>query len=345
MPPLRAVRHHLRLSLYALYALVALAAVVPARAVSAHGDNSSFLWVQFDPGIWLAVILAGAAYIYATGVIEQRDPTAVTTRQTWYFLGGLAILFFALQGPLDAFSDDAFWVHMIQHIVIVSIVPPLLLIGTPTALVEPLLRLPGVLPVMRLLTNAGVAWLLSTAVFFGWHIPALYNAAVLNDGLHSLEHVGFLFTAILFWWPVFGPAPDDLPRLTRANQVLYLAVSCQPNVVLGAVLVFGPQAYYAVYGGANRLMPNLSPLVDQQIGGSIMWVPGNLLYLGIISKLFFDWFTERDRADKIESADSWREVQEAQTRRDATTTASRNAETDADAEVAAPAIAPTRAMR
>ena len=336
MPLLRAVRRSPR---HALYALIALAALVPSHGVSAHGETGGFLWWQFDPAIWLAVILTGAGYIYATGVIEQRDPTAVTTRQTWYFLSGLAVLFFALQGPLDAFADDAFWVHMIQHIVLVSIVPPLLLIGTPTALIKPFLRVPGVLPVMRLLTNAGVAWLLSTAVFFGWHIPALYNAAVLNNSLHALEHLGFLATALLFWWPVFGPAPEDLPRLSRANQVLYLAVSCQPNVVLGAVLVFGPQAYYAVYSGANRLIQNLSPLVDQQIGGSIMWVPGNLLYLGIISKLFFDWFTERDRADKIESAASWRDVQEAEARRDV-----RHAptpETKSDTEV----VTPTQAMR
>lgn len=288
-----------------LHALVALVAVFLARPVAAHGENGNALFWQFDPAIWLGVILLGAAYIYTTGIIEQRDPDAVTTRQTWYFLGGLVLLFVTLQGPLDTFSDDAFWVHMIQHIVLVSIVPPLLLIGIPTALVKPLLRLPVVRAAMRVLTHAGFAWLLSTAVFFGWHIPALYNAAVLDNRVHALEHMGFLLTAILFWWPVFGPAPDVLPRLTRANQVLYLAVSCQPNVILGAVLVFGPQAYYAVYGGANRLMPDLSPLVDQQIGGSIMWVPGNLLYLVIISKLFFDWFTERERADNAEAIAEW----------------------------------------
>lgn len=292
-----------------LYLLTAIAALVPARAVSAHGDGGTLLWWQFDPAIWLGIILAGAAYIYATGMIEQRDPDAVSTRQTWYFLGGLVVAFLALQGPLDTFADDAFWVHMIQHIILVSVVPPLLLIGTPAALLKPLLRLPGVLPVARVLTNAGFAWLFSTAVFLGWHISLLYNAAVLDDRVHSLEHTGFLATAILFWWPVFSPVPDELPRLSRANQVGYLALSCQPNVILGAVLVFDPTAYYAVYGGANRLMPSLSPLVDQQIGGSIMWVPGNLLYLAIISRLFFDWFNEREKASDAEAASGWQEAQ------------------------------------
>jgi len=276
-----------------LYFVTALVGLLPGYTVSAHTTGGTFLLWQFDPAVWLGLILVGAAYIYATGVLEQRDPASITTTQTWCFLGGLIVAFLALQSPIDTFSDNSFWVHMIQHILLISVVPPLLLLGTPGALLRPALRIRGVRSVMRVLTNPGVAWLLATGTFLVWHIPTFYDAAVLDLRIHAVEHLCFLATALLFWWPVFSPVPDELPRLTRANQVLYLAVSCQPNVVLGAVLVFGPTAYYAVYAGANRLA-NISPLVDQQIGGSIMWVPGNLLYLAIISKLFFDWFNERE---------------------------------------------------
>lgn len=280
-------------------------AVAYAQPVAAHGANDTFLLWQFNPFIWLGTIVAGGVYIYATGIIEMRDSTAVTMRQTWFFLGGLALAFFTLQGPLDTFSDDALWVHMIQHLVLVTLVPLLLLIGTPPALLEPLLRLPGVRPVLRLLTNAGFAWLVFTGVFLLWHIPGLYNASVLNEPIHAAQHLSFLGTAILFWWPVFGPVLRELPRLTRANQILYLAVSCQPNVVLGAVFVFASQPFYGVYAGANQLLPRVSPLVDQQLAGSIMWVPGNLLYLVIISKLFLDWFSERDKADRAAATLEW----------------------------------------
>lgn len=291
-----------------LYVLVALVGLVPGYAVSAHTTGGTFLSWQFDPVVWLGLILVGAAYIYATGVLEQRDPTAVTMRQTWYFLGGLIIAFLALQSPLDTYSDNSFWVHMIQHILLISVVPPLLLIGTPAALLRPALHIRGVLPVMRVLTNPGAAWLIATAMFLGWHVPMLYDAAVLDLRIHAVEHLCFILTALLFWWPVFSPVPDELPRLTRANQVLYLAVSCQPNVVLGAVLVFGPTAYYAVYAGANRFA-SISPLVDQQIGGSIMWVPGNLLYLLVISRLFFEWFSERESDGNAEAAADWQAAQ------------------------------------
>lgn len=276
-----------------LLLLVGITALLPAP-VSAHGGGGGPLSIQFNPLIWLTLILIGAGYFYATGLIEQRDPEAVQTRHLWFFLGGLFTVFVALQSPIDTFADNAFWVHMIQHLLLILAAPPLLLLGLPADLLRPLIRKPAVLAVLRLLVNPGFAWLLSTGVFLVWHVPALYNAAVLDGKIHALEHLSFLLTALLFWWPVYSPLPE-LPRLSRANQVLYLALSCQPNVVLGAVLVFAPHAFYGVYAGALQL-GNISPLVDQQIGGAIMWVPGNFIYLAIMSKLFYDWFSEKEPA-------------------------------------------------
>ncbi len=273
-----------------LYLLVGIAALVPT-AVSAHGGGGPGIF-QFNPLIWLALILIGAAYFYGTGIIEQRDPEAVTPKQMWYFLGGLFVIFVALQSPIDTYADNAFWVHMIQHLLLILAVPPLLLLGTPAAFLHPLTRKPVLFAVMRALVNPGAAWLISTGAFLIWHIPSLYNAAVLDARIHALEHFCFLATAILFWWPVYSPLPE-LPRLSRANKVGYLALSCQPNVVLGAVLVFAPHAFYGVYAGALRL-GSISPLVDQQAGGAIMWVPGNMVYLAIMSKLFYDWFSEKE---------------------------------------------------
>jgi cytochrome c oxidase assembly factor CtaG len=271
--------------------MVALVALLPVP-VSAHGGGSGSI-LQFNPLIWLVLILIGAGYFYAVGVIEQRDAAAVSQRQMWFFISGLIVIFIALQSPIDTYADNAFWVHMIQHLLLILVAPPLLLLGIPAALLRPLVRNRAGLGIMRVLTHPGVAWLLATSVFLLWHIPSLYDAAVLDAKVHALEHLAFLVTALLFWWPIYSPLPE-LPRLSRANQVFYLLLSCQPNVILGAVLVFG-HAYYGVYAGAIHL-GNISPLADQQIGGAIMWVPGNLVFLVIVSKLFFDWFNEHEAA-------------------------------------------------
>jgi cytochrome c oxidase assembly factor CtaG len=287
--PSRPDRSHRR---WPLYLLVAVVALLPT-AVAAHGGGGGGpLSFQFDPLVWLGLILIGAAYFYATGIVEQRDPTAVTPRQLWFFLGGIFVIFIALQSPIDRYADNAFWVHMIQHLLLILAAPPLLLLGIPAAFVAPLGRRPALLAVARVLVHPGVAWLVATGVFLAWHIPALYTAAVVDLKVHALEHLCFLLTSILFWCPVFSPSPL-LPRLSRANQVMYLALSCQPNVILGAVLVFAPHAYYGVYAGALHL-GNITPLTDQQVGGAIMWVPGNIVYLAIMSKLFFDWFNEKE---------------------------------------------------
>ncbi len=284
-----------------LFPLIAACTLLPTT-VSAHGGGTGPISFQFDPLIWLGLILVGAGYFYATGIIEQRDPEAVMPRQMWFFLGGLFVIFVALQSPIDTYADNAFWVHMIQHLLLIIVVPPLLLRGTPAAFLRPILAKPAPAAVFRLLTNPGFAWLISTGAFLVWHIPALYTAAVLDLRIHALEHGCFLITAIFFWWPVFGPLPE-LSRLSRANQVLYLALSCQPNVVLGAVLVFAPRAFYGVYAGARQL-GNINPLTDQQVGGAIMWVPGNLLYLVIMSKLFYDWFNEKESAASAQPAEA-----------------------------------------
>ncbi len=174
-----------------LYLLTALVGLVPGYTVSAHTTGGTFLLWQFDPAVWLGLILVGAAYIYATGVLEQRDPPSITTAQTWCFLGGLIVAFLALQSPIDTFSDNSFWVHMIQHILLISVVPPLLLLGTPGGLLRPALRIPGVRPVMRAADTPRCSVAARHRHLSCLAHPHLYDAAVLDLRIHAVEHLCF----------------------------------------------------------------------------------------------------------------------------------------------------------
>ena len=254
---------------------------------------------NLDPTLLLGVAALVAGYFYAIGPLRVRyslGPQA-SDRQIACFLAGTATLAIALISPLDTLGDRyLFSAHMAQHMLLVVVVPPLWLLGTPGWLLSPLLRHPVVLAVGRALTNPFVAFLLLDGALYIWHIPPLYDATLTNEPLHIGEHLIFLVTGVLFWYPVLGSAPE-LPRLARPLAVVYLFLACQPMVLLGALLTFAAQPFYLPYVSAPRILGS-TPLGDQQLGGLIMWLPTNIPYLIALSVLFFQWVGERDAAEQ-----------------------------------------------
>jgi putative membrane protein len=243
-----------------------------------------------------------AAYLYATGPLRQRRDLGppVTRGQAAAFFGGTAVLAFALLSPLDRIGDGyLFSVHMVQHMLLVMVVPPLWLLGTPGWLVRAAVRRPAALRVGRLLTHPAVAFALFNVNFWLWHAPALYDATLGNEWLHAFEHLTFLVTAVLNWFPILSPAPDALPRLSLPGQIVYLFVSCQPMVLLGAGLTFLRAPLYTPYLAAPRIF-GVTALGDQQAGGLIMWLPGNAVYLLAISIAFFHWMEGSAEARRAE---------------------------------------------
>ncbi|HEX6818627.1 MAG TPA: cytochrome c oxidase assembly protein [Ktedonobacterales bacterium] len=254
---------------------------------------------NLDPTLVLGIAGLIVGYFYAIGPLRRRlslGPPA-TDRQIAAFLAGTVTLALALMSPLDTLGDRyLFSAHMVQHMLLVVAVPPLALLGTPGWLFSPLLRHRAVLFVGRALTNPFVAFFLLNGALYIWHIPSLYDATLSNEMLHIAEHLIFLATGVLFWWPVIGPA-NELPRLSRPLAVIYLFLACQPMVLLGALLTFAAQPFYLPYVAAPRIFGS-TPLGDQQLGGLIMWLPTNIPYLIALSVLFFQWVGERDMAEQ-----------------------------------------------
>lgn len=263
---------------------------------------------NLNPSVVLGILALAAAYVAGVGPLRVRwqlGPPVDRARRV-SFGAGLAVLAFALLSPLDTLGDQyLFAAHMVQHLLLVMVVPPLLLLGTPGWLLRPVLRWTGVLTVARALRRAlpamgplafaVVVFAAFNAAFWLWHLPPLYDLTLRDEALHVLEHLTFLVLATLNWLPILSPLPDELPRLARGPQLLYLFLSCQPMVAMGALLTFASQPLYSPYLAAPRLF-GLSVATDQQLGGLIMWIPGNLSYLLVMGIIFFQWIEQQGAA-------------------------------------------------
>lgn len=257
---------------------------------------------NWEPSIIVGTAVIVALYLYAIGPLRKRFyPTeTVKTGQKVAFLLGMSIMFLALVSPLDELGDSyLFSAHMVQHLCITMVGPPLLLIGTPVWLVEPLLHNRVVFLIAKFFTYPAIAFFLFNADFWLWHVPSLYNATLENQSLHILEHLTFILFAVLNWWPMFSPS-EKLPRLSIGGQILYLFLSGMPMVALGAGLTFAPPLY-APYLAAPRIW-GLSVATDQQLGGLIMWVPVNIAYIVVVSLIFIRWMQRQETKQMAEEA-------------------------------------------
>jgi len=206
------------------------------------------------------------------------------------FLAGLVSFWFAVNSPLDALSGLLLSAHMVQHILLLMVAPPLLLFGSP---VVPLLRgLPrslardGIAPFLhwiplrkmtRLLTAPAVCWILMTSTLCAWHIPAAFELALRSSGWHKVEHVCFVSAALLFWWPVVRPFPYR-PRWPLWSIPFYLLGADLVNTALSATLTFSDHVLYPTYAHVPQLFA-ATALSDQATAGVIMWVPGSLAFM------------------------------------------------------------------
>lgn len=266
---------------------------------------------HWEPSVVIGTALIVGLYLYAIGPLRKRYHFAEPVKRSKIicFLLGMFLMFLSLVSPLDELGDTyLFSAHMVQHLVLTIVGPPLLLLGTPDWFIKPILRNRILFPIARALTYPAVAFLLYNVDFWLWHDPLLYNATLENEYIHIFEHITFIVFAVLYWWPVFSPVEEDLPRLSIGGQILYLFLSGMPTVALGAGLTFS-QPLYAPYLSAPRAW-GISAATDQQLGGLIMWIPGSFIYIGIMSILFIRWMQQQEATQAAEEAKRIAEIED-----------------------------------
>jgi putative membrane protein len=223
----------------------------------------------------------------------------VTYRQVAAFAVALLSLFAALISPLDALSHTLFSAHMAQHMLLVLVAAPLLVVsGLPVAVLAALppgwgKRLggfwrsaDGLRAAWTIISRPVTTWTLATATIWLWHLPGLYQAALQNDFIHACEHLLFLLTAALFWWTLFRPAQRK--HVTYGAHILYLFTATLQGTALGALLTFTGRPWYPAYETTTALW-GMTPLQDQQLAGVVMWLPSGMLYLAVTLGFFMAW--------------------------------------------------------
>ena len=219
-----------------------------------------------------------------------------TSGQRASFFVGLAIIFITLNGPLHDLSDYyLFSAHMIQHLVLTLIVPPLLILGTPGWMLRPLLRKPSVARLATRMTSTAGCFLIFNAVLAFWHLPPMYNLALNNHSIHIVQHLMFLAASVFMWWPITSQLPE-LPRASYPAQMMYCFLLTVPMGIIAIFVSMAEDLLYPAYAIAPRIW-GMSPMQDQQYGGLIMWIPGALFFYGVMSVVFFKW-QQRDADDE-----------------------------------------------
>lgn len=271
----------------------ALAAATPGVAL-AHSPGQTAAW---PPRIYLdelpiIVPLVLVAWVYLRGWNH--------TRRSWRgiaFLSANLALVLALLSPLDGLSESSFAAHMTQHMLLVDVAAPLLLLSRPLPELLRgldrsfrrgairLLRVAAKYPLARL-AQPVAAWFIFMVVFWTWHAPALYEAAIRNPVLHATEHVALTGAALTFWWPLLGWLRHTLDA---PAALLYLFGASLQGTALGGLMVFAAAPWYS-QTGANPF--GLSPIADQQLAGLVMWLVSTVVFMAIGGWMFIRWMAE-----------------------------------------------------
>jgi putative membrane protein len=319
---------------------------LPAAA-AAHGYApppeswiSLLLTWQLEAHVLLPLLAALLLYRWAFNKVNAAHPNNPMPRwRAWSWYGGLFALLIALASPIAVYDTTLFSVHMVQHLLLVMVAAPLLVLAAPITLTlrvsSPETRKRIILPILhsrpvRFISFPVVTWVLFAGVMWASHFSPLFDASLDNEPIHVFEHFLYLATALLFWWPVVGadPSPWRLPHPARLG---YLFLGMPQSSFLGLAIITAPAALYAHYETLDRSW-GPTPLVDQQIAGAIMWLGGDMMFLIALLLALWVWL----RAEEAEG----RRI-DAQLDREAARKATREASATS-AQAAAPAQPPVK---
>ncbi len=253
------------------------------------GIDAVFAEWSLPLALTTVLVLSGCVYLRGWLALRKTRRAQFTVSRLSCFLLGLAALWVAIASPLDEFADILFSAHMVQHLILISVAPPLILLGWPVVPLlrgvpasifrlapGPLLRLPWLRRLGHWLVSPVVAWMIMNSILIGWHVPAAYDFALQHEFWHDFEHICFLAGSIIFWWCIIQPWPS---RTRRSWMLLvYLLSADLVNTALSAFLAFFGRPVYSYY--VTRPNPfHIAPLSDQTLGAVIMWMVGSFVFL------------------------------------------------------------------
>jgi putative membrane protein len=284
-----------------------LSAGLPGGPLFAHGGLFSHALTEWtwEPVTIVLLIASGLVYVRGVRVLWRRAGSGqgISGWQVASFGLGLLSLTLALISPLAWLSEVLFSAHMTQHEILMLVSAPLFCFARP--LIAALWAMPHgwrersgrftrrrhVARTWRAITSPLVVFLVHTLALWVWHIPALFEAALRDAGVHALQHLSFLLTAALFWW---GMMHGRYGRIGYGVAVLYVFLTAVHSSVLGALLTVAPSVWYPWYS-ASAMTWQVSALHDQQLAGLIMWVPSGVIFIVLGLALFAAWLGESER--------------------------------------------------
>jgi putative copper resistance protein D len=294
-------------------ALASLLAVSATSPVLAHGPVPAapptalgllFGWT-FEPAVLLPLLVAALGWIWVVRRIDRRHPAnPVPRRRSVAFLGGLAVIAFALMSGIDAYDTTLFSIHMVQHLLLTLVAAPMIALGAPiTTLLRvatPNVRRTVILPILhsrlvKIVSFPVVAWLIFAGVMWGTHFSPIFDRSLEDPLVHDLEHALYLGAALLFWWPAVGldPSPWRMPHPVRA---MYVFLQMPQNTFLAVTILNSTVALYPHYATSVRSW-GPTVLQDQQMAGGLMWITGDILFLTAMGAIIAGWMLHEKRQE------------------------------------------------
>ena len=255
----------------------------------------------FDPAVVSGLAMSAILYVRADRrVRRERGDRRFPRARRWEFLAGLAVIGIALESPIDRDSTTSFTVHMVQHLLLTMVAAPLLALGAPVTLallassIAGRRRLAAALrrPPLRTLSRPIVAWFLFWGVLWGTHFSAVFEETLRSPGLHAIEHLVYLVTAVLFWMPVVGRDPSP-SGLSYPGRILYLFFAMASMAFLGLALLSANHVLYPTYAAVEGSIAKA--INDQQMGGTLMWVGGMLDIVPALAFVLLAWMRADER--------------------------------------------------
>jgi len=258
---------------------------------------SLYPWQElWYPQLLAWIVLLQAAYLLAMNLWRDRFGWGpkVPLRQQLCFSLGLWTVYLSEGTPIHLLSDVyLFSVHMLQHVLLTLILPPLVLLGLPAWVYRPLLRWEPAKRLLRVLVNPVAALLAFNLIYSFWHLPVAYQAILLYPWFHAVQHAILVVTALMMWWPICSQVAE-LPRISEAAQMVYIFLIGVSQIAVFGVITFAEDVLYPFYARAPRVF-GISAKVDQELAGIVMKLGGMAVFLVAWIVIFFRWVAREER--------------------------------------------------